>query len=546
MPLREKRSLMHERAQSLHVALTFGPPPLLSCGARRAGVNKDFTRAPTLQSSKTCRASRLVLYQGSTRSSANITIVEGAQESPAVKRRGGGGGAFAWSRPPAQAFLLLPGTPWRLLKSLPLKCGRVFQVKERSNVFPFQKKLRRRSWGGERRYAVDWRRRRRRRRRNRLSRLHPAKKKKIKKKFNGLDSATAAPHTIAGSAADALRGKENGPGGGSFGGLFWRLLARLGLRLWAPVKRAQPPLPLSLEKSAAKRKQRGYGKADAAGAAAAPKPPARRKVRRPLGCADVPGFLGSANPPQPTATLRLLGLPRVHRPGMEAPKSPRTPGGAGQLLSCRDWGLLVGGEERTQGAKPRPSTSATEPATFQEAWPGSRLDRTGMAEPLANELASAAARGDLAQVTNLLENNINVNAQNGFGRTALQVVKLGNPEIARQLLLRGADPDLKDRTGFAVLHDAARAGFLDTLQILLEFQADVNVEDNEGNLPLHLAAQEGHLAVVAFLLERTASRVEHRNKKGATAYDLAKLYKRQAVAKLLENSRRREGALSGD
>ncbi|XP_063153986.1 cyclin-dependent kinase 4 inhibitor C isoform X1 [Candoia aspera] len=169
-----------------------------------------------------------------------------------------------------------------------------------------------------------------------------------------------------------------------------------------------------------------------------------------------------------------------------------------------------------------------------------------MAEPLANELASAAARGDLAQVTNLLENNINVNAQNGFGRTALQVMKLGNPEIARQLLLRGADPDLKDRTGFAVLHDAARAGFLDTLQTLLEFQADVNVEDNEGNLPLHLAAQEGHLPVVAFLLERTASRVEHRNKKGATAYDLAKLYKRQDVAKLLENSRRREGALSGD
>ncbi|XP_061488933.1 cyclin-dependent kinase 4 inhibitor C isoform X4 [Rhineura floridana] len=131
----------------------------------------------------------------------------------------------------------------------------------------------------------------------------------------------------------------------------------------------------------------------------------------------------------------------------------------------------------------------------------------------------------------------------------IPVMKLGNPEIARRLLLRGADPDLKDRTGFAVLHDAARAGFLDTLQTLLEFQADVNVEDDEGNLPLHLAAQEGHLPVVAFLLERTASRVEHRNKKGATAHDLANLYKRNAVAKLLEgggNSRRREGAVSGD
>ncbi|KAF7244274.1 Cyclin-dependent kinase 4 inhibitor C [Varanus komodoensis] len=172
-----------------------------------------------------------------------------------------------------------------------------------------------------------------------------------------------------------------------------------------------------------------------------------------------------------------------------------------------------------------------------------------MAEPFANELASAAARGDLAQVTNLLEKNVNVNAQNGFGRTALQVMKLGYPEIARRLLLRGADPDLKDGTGFAVLHDAARGGFLDTLQTLLEFQADVNVEDGEGNLPLHLAAQEGHLPVVAFLLDRTASRVEHRNKKGATAYDLAKLYKRDAVAELLEGrcgSRRREGAVSGD
>ncbi|XP_042321676.1 cyclin-dependent kinase 4 inhibitor C-like [Sceloporus undulatus] len=113
-------------------------------------------------------------------------------------------------------------------------------------------------------------------------------------------------------------------------------------------------------------------------------------------------------------------------------------------------------------------------------------------------------------------------------------MKLGNPEIARRLLLGGADPDLKDGRGFAVLHDAARAGFLDTLQTLLEFQADVNAEDGEGNLPLHLAAQEGHLPVVAFLLERTASRVGHRNRHGATAYDLARLYKRTAVAQLLE------------
>ncbi|XP_012631624.1 cyclin-dependent kinase 4 inhibitor C [Microcebus murinus] len=157
-----------------------------------------------------------------------------------------------------------------------------------------------------------------------------------------------------------------------------------------------------------------------------------------------------------------------------------------------------------------------------------------MAEPWGNELASAAARGDLEQLTSLLQNNVNVNAQNGFGRTALQVMKLGNPEIARRLLLRGANPDLKDRTGFAVIHDAARAGFLDTLQTLLEFKADVNIEDNEGNLPLHLAAKEGHLPVVEFLVKHTASNVGHRNHKGDTACDLARLYGRSEVINLMQ------------
>uniref|UniRef100_A0A8B9CBR4 Cyclin dependent kinase inhibitor 2C n=3 Tax=Anatidae TaxID=8830 RepID=A0A8B9CBR4_9AVES len=157
-----------------------------------------------------------------------------------------------------------------------------------------------------------------------------------------------------------------------------------------------------------------------------------------------------------------------------------------------------------------------------------------MAEPSGNELASAAAKGDLVQLTNLLQKNVNVNAQNGFGRTALQVMKLGNPEIARRLLMSGANPDLKDSTGFAVIHDVARAGFLDTLQTLLEFKADVNIEDAEGNLPLHLAAQEGHVPVVEFLLKSTASKVGHQNKRGDTAYDVAKLYKRSAVLRLLE------------
>ncbi|XP_026521625.1 cyclin-dependent kinase 4 inhibitor C isoform X1 [Notechis scutatus] len=211
---------------------------------------------------------------------------------------------------------------------------------------------------------------------------------------------------------------------------------------------------------------------------------------------------------------------------MGAPKSHRIPGGVGQLIS---WPGLVNPPATETGLTPSLLLLAVQEAATRGA-------KNGL-----HGVKSEAPALHIGNGTRGFQRSL----PRGLGWTEL-VVKLGNPEIARQLLLRGADPDLKDRTGFAVLHDAARAGFLDTLQTLLEFGADVNVEDNEGNLPLHLAAQEGHLAVVAFLLERTASRVEHRNKKGATAYDLAKLYKRQAVAKLLENSRRREGALSGD
>nr|XP_033771150.1 cyclin-dependent kinase 4 inhibitor C isoform X1 [Geotrypetes seraphini] len=117
-----------------------------------------------------------------------------------------------------------------------------------------------------------------------------------------------------------------------------------------------------------------------------------------------------------------------------------------------------------------------------------------------------------------------------------RVMKLGNTGIARRLLYKGADPNLKDRTGFAVIHDAARAGFLDTVKTLLQFQADVNIEDNEGNLPLHLAAQEGHLGVVEFLVRHTESNVGHINHKGATAHDLAKMYKKEEVVKWMNDN----------
>ncbi|KAK6308993.1 hypothetical protein J4Q44_G00204560 [Coregonus suidteri] len=123
---------------------------------------------------------------------------------------------------------------------------------------------------------------------------------------------------------------------------------------------------------------------------------------------------------------------------------------------------------------------------------------------VANRLSSASARGDLAEVEMLLMNGADVNENNAFGRTPLQVMKLGNPAIAEALLRANANPNVRDHVrGLTITHDAARDGYADTLRILMVHGADVNLLDNDGNLPLHLAAREGYLDVVQLLVGST-------------------------------------------
>ncbi|NXE96186.1 CDN2B inhibitor, partial [Menura novaehollandiae] len=78
---------------------------------------------------------------------------------------------------------------------------------------------------------------------------------------------------------------------------------------------------------------------------------------------------------------------------------------------------------------------------------------------VADELANAAARGDLQCLRELLDGAADPNAVNSYGRTPIQV---RSPRVAELLLRRGADPNRPDpRTGCLPAHDAARAGFLE-------------------------------------------------------------------------------------
>ncbi|XP_012737657.2 cyclin-dependent kinase 4 inhibitor B [Fundulus heteroclitus] len=117
-----------------------------------------------------------------------------------------------------------------------------------------------------------------------------------------------------------------------------------------------------------------------------------------------------------------------------------------------------------------------------------------------DELTGAAARGDAASVKALLQSGAPVNGENCFGRTPLQVMMMGSSRVARLLLELGADPNVADRSTKATpLHDAARAGFLDTVRLLVEAGADPRARDNADCLPVDLARQNGHSDVLAFL-----------------------------------------------
>ncbi|XP_033367212.1 cyclin-dependent kinase inhibitor 2A isoform X1 [Parus major] len=81
-----------------------------------------------------------------------------------------------------------------------------------------------------------------------------------------------------------------------------------------------------------------------------------------------------------------------------------------------------------------------------------------------------------------------------------QVMMLGSPRVAELLLRRGADPNRPDpRTGCLPVHDAARAGFLETLAVLHRAGAHLHLPDGRGRLPLDVAAGGPHGAVGRYL-----------------------------------------------
>lgn len=122
-----------------------------------------------------------------------------------------------------------------------------------------------------------------------------------------------------------------------------------------------------------------------------------------------------------------------------------------------------------------------------------------------NALHMSAKLGNLQLVKYLLDQQVDVNARDEFGKTPLLAAVSGKQaQIVRLLLTHGADPNMVDFTGATPLHAAAAVGHWQIAFSLINANANPNAQDFYGATPLHNAASAGSPALIKLLLNHGA------------------------------------------
>jgi beta-lactamase regulating signal transducer with metallopeptidase domain len=124
---------------------------------------------------------------------------------------------------------------------------------------------------------------------------------------------------------------------------------------------------------------------------------------------------------------------------------------------------------------------------------------------LDHRLYAAAALGNVARITRLVEAGANVNAVIlGDGSPLIAAAREGHFEAARALLGRGANPNVAVPGDGNPLIMAAREGHADIVELLLDQGADIDEIVSGDENALIQASGRGHLEVVKLLVERGA------------------------------------------
>jgi|GEM_PF-4255434 len=188
-------------------------------------------------------------------------------------------------------------------------------------------------------------------------------------------------------------------------------------------------------------------------------------------------------------------------------------------------------------------------------------------KPNNKKLLNAVKKNNFNKIEKLLDNGININAQDKSGKSALLIACLrGYTDIAELLLKKGANINFRDNQGNTALiiasengnneiikllinnkinidsknfnsdnalHKAVLNGHLDTVKILINNNADINIKNKYGNTPLILCIDNDRFDILKLLIENKAD-IFLRNNKNLTAYQTAILKNQLKSAEFLE------------
>lgn len=148
-------------------------------------------------------------------------------------------------------------------------------------------------------------------------------------------------------------------------------------------------------------------------------------------------------------------------------------------------------------------------------------------------LAYASGRGHVDIVKILLANKADANSRSNIGSTPLMnAAYMGHVKIVAELVAGGADVNAQSNDGSTALMNAAAHGYIEIVKILLAHDADVNTCEICGLNALWNAISSGHTAIAKMLIKNGAN-VNAKANDGTTALMNAAFTGNTAVVSML-------------
>lgn len=149
------------------------------------------------------------------------------------------------------------------------------------------------------------------------------------------------------------------------------------------------------------------------------------------------------------------------------------------------------------------------------------------------ELRSASEDGNVEIVKRSIDANVDVDARDQYGATALHKASFkGKTEVVKLLMEANADIDARKDDGETALLVASQKDQTEVVKLLIDAGADVNACSHYGSLALYGAGEEGRIELVRLLIDANAN-VDARNSYGSTALHGASQFGRTEIVDIL-------------